>query len=252
MKTFITKSKTAGDKTAFKIIKNLILKKPDSLIGFAVGKTTDGLYKLITNDVLKNPKTWSKLKLFQIDENLGKGPESKLSFNNEIIIKLKSLINQLNPKNIFLIDGLKKSKTIITNGYRFIKNNKGIDLIILGLGPEYDPHIAYNTKGKSNINSGFRVVSLHSQTIKKLRGKLKSICGTEKDKVTPTKGITLGIKDILETRKALLIAYGKEKAKSLHIAFNRKVDTKKSSASALQLHKNLIVVTDKEAGKYLT
>ena len=133
------------------------------------------------------------------------------------------------------MDGTKDPKQTIKAGYNFIKKNKGIDLIILSIGPEYDPHIAYNTSGKSNINSKMRVVDLPPETF---QGKSH-------------KGITIGIKDLLETKKALLIAYGKDKARSLSLAFNRKVNVNKVPASALLLHKNLIVVIDKDAGKFL-
>lgn len=230
MKLFIAKSKSLGDKKAFEVVKKQILQKPDSTIGVAVGKTTDNLYKLISNNVRKNPKLWKKLKLFQIDEKLGISPESPLSFNFEVRQELNELLKILDKKNVFLINGLINPKKTIKDAYKFIKKSKGIDLVILGLGPKYDPHIAYNTTGKSNLNSRMRVVELHPMT-----------CNV--------KGITLGIKDILETKKALLIAYGKDKAKSLKLALHRKVDMKKASASALQLHKDLYVVVDKEASR---
>lgn len=203
----------------------------------AVGKTTDGLYKLISKDVKKSPKKWSKLKLFQIDEKIGISADSPHSFNFEIRKELKALLKVTKRKNIFLIDGTKKPKDTIKEGYKFIKQNKGIDLIILGIGPEYDPHIAYNTTGKSSLNSKFRIVNLHPQVAKNAKAK---------------KGITLGIKDILKCKKVLLIACRKEKTKSLKLAFYGKVDTKRASASALQLHKNLIVVSDKDAAMSLT
>lgn len=231
MKLFIAKNKENGDKKALEVIKKQIIAKPGSLIGLAVGKTTDGLYKLISKDVKKNKKVWSKLKFFQIDENLGFGPKDSSSFNFEINRELKNLIKILPKKNIFLIDGTREPKIIIAEGYKFIKKNKGIDLIALGIGPEYDPHIAYNTTGKSGLNSKMRVVDLHNKIAKKIKA---------------SKGITLGIRDILSCKKALLLAYGKEKAKSLKIAL-KKVDTKKSSASALLLHKDLVIVADKEA-----
>lgn len=239
-KVFIAKNKEIGDKKAFSIIKKQILSKPNSLIGLATGKTTDNLYKLISRDVIKNPKKWSKIKLFQIDENLGVSPDSPLSFNHEIKRELKSLIKVTKEKNIFLMDGTKSPQKTIKDAYRFIRLNKGIDLIILGLGPEFDPHIAYNTTGKSTLNSRMRVVDLHPKVARKI----------ERDnhgKPLNRKGITIGIKDILETRKALLIAYGKDKAKSLEILLNGKVNMKNASASALQLHKDLNVVTDKAA-----
>ena len=232
MKLFIKKNKTQGDKKAFEIIKKQVLLKPSSLIGLATGKTTDRLHKLISKDVIKNPQRWSKLKIFQIDENLYAPPSSTLSFNNELRKELKSLIKILNPKNIFLIDGTENPKKTINKAYRFLKKNKGIDLIILGIGPEYDPHIAYNTCGKSSLKSKMRVVALHKKISKKVKTK---------------KGITIGLHDILKAKKVLLIAYGKEKTKSLKLALKEKINVKRCSASALQLHKNVAVVIDRSA-----
>jgi len=222
------------------------LLKPDSLIGFAVGKTTDGLHKLISKDAKKNPKRWKKLKAFQIDENIGAPPNSLISFSYELRKELKNLFKILNPKNIFLIDGTKKSKTTIKEAYSFIRKNKGFDLIVLGLGPEYDPHIAYNTAGQSSINSRMRVVRLHPKVSKKLRDK----AGKSLPWQAPTKGITIGLKDILDSKKILLIVYGKEKAKSLRLAL-KKVSTKVAPASALLLHKDLYVLVDKNLAKHL-
>ena len=68
------------------------------------------MYKLISKDVKRNPKRWSRLKLCQIDENLGCGPESDLSFNAEIRKELKGLLSVVNPKNIFLMNGNENPK----------------------------------------------------------------------------------------------------------------------------------------------
>lgn len=238
MKFFIEKDISKADKKAFEIIQEQIKLKSDSLIGLAVGKTTDGLHKLISKDAAKNPKRWSKLKLFQIDEYLGISPYSDLSFNKEIKRELKSLLKILKKKNLFLIDGRKSPSQTIKEAYSFIKRNGGFDLITLGIGSEYDPHIAFNTTGKSSLNSKMRVVDLHPRVVRARHG-------------VPQRGITLGIKDILEAKKVLLIAHGKEKTKSIQKAFSRKVNLKRASASALQLHKNLFAIVDKEVGKYL-
>ena len=202
------------------------------------------MYKLISKDAKKYPKIWSKVKLFQIDENIGVSPSNSLSFNYELRKKLKPLFKIVDSKNIFLIDGTENTKTTIKEAYRFIKHNKGIDLIILGIGPEYDPHIAYNTTGKSSLDSKMRVVNLHPKIVEKIKQRDGE---TARRRKTPTRGITLGIKDILECKKALLIAYGKEKAKSIKLAFGEKVNMKRASASALLLHKDLYVVVDKDA-----
>ena len=243
MQLFIAKNKKFGDKIAFEVIKKQIVAKPDSLIGFAVGKTTDGLHELISKDAHSHSKIWKKIKIFQIDENHGVSLKSPLSFNHEIKKELKNLLKIVNSKNIFVMDGTKNPKITIREGNNFIRKNKRIDLIILGLGPEYDPHIAYNTTGESSLDSRMRVVKLHPETIKKMAGK-------DTPWRTPTKGITLGIRDILDTKKALLIAYGKDKAKSLKLVL-KKVNIKKASASALLLHKDLYVVIDKDASRLL-
>ena len=239
MKFYITKNKKQGDKKAFGIIKKQALKKPDSLIALAAGKTTDGLHKLISKDVKRFPKRWQKIKILQIDENLGLSPNSPLSFNFELRKELKSLFMILPSKNIFFINGTKNPKQTIKEAYRFIKQNKGIDLITLGIGPEYDPHIAYNVSGKSSLRSKMRVVRLHPKYVETCRSR-----GVPWH--APTKGITLGIKDILKARSIVLMAYGKNKAKSIELAFkSKKINITKVPASAIHLHKNAYVVVDK-------
>lgn len=243
-KIISTRSPKEGDKKAFEFIEKQILLKPNSLIGLAVGKTTDGLHELISKDCKKKPSKWKRVKLFQIDENLGVSPKSPLSFNFEIRNELKNLLKIVDRKNVFLMDGKKDPKITIKEAIKFIRENGGIDFITLGIGPEYDPHIAYNTTGTSSTNSKIRVVNLHPKVSEKLNKNLNK-------KTEVKKGVTLGIKDILEAKKALLIAYGKDKSKSLKLAFCGKVNMKKASASALQLHRNLEVIVDKEASSFL-
>lgn len=228
MNLFIFRNKQLTSKKAFQIIKKQVKIKPDTLIGLAAGKTTDSLYKLISKDALKHPKIWSRIKVFQIDERVGACHGKPLqSFNFELRSELKPLFKLLKPKNIFLMDGSKNPNLTIKEAKRFLKKNKEIDLLILGIGPKYDPHIAYNTRGKTKLNSSFRIIRL-------FKSKLK--------------GITIGTKEILQSKKILLLAYGKDKAKSMELAFKKKININKVPASALQLHKDLYVVIDRDAG----
>lgn len=238
----VLKNKALGDKKAFEIIKKQLKVKPDSLIGLASGKTTDGLYMLISRDITKNKKFWSQVKLIQIDENYGMGKNSSFSFNFELRHELKPLIKILKEENVFFIDGKLLATRTIKKAYDFINKNNGIDLIILGIGQSYDAHIAYNTCGFSSLNSKMRLVKLHPEEIKKIKAKSKA---------TIKYGLTLGIMDILNSKKVLLIAYGKEKVDSLSMAFKKKVNLKKATASALQLHNDVEVVLDKDAGHFV-
>ena len=243
------KSKKTGNNIAFKYIKAQIKKKPASLLALAAGRTTDGLHKLISNSAKKNPHFWRQVKVLQIDEIVGAKPTSSLSFNFELNCELKDLFKIIKTKNVCLINGNQNFKKTISNLKKFISKNKGIDLITLGIGPHYDPHIAYNTKGKAFLNSSVHVVKLHPKTARNIKKRIKEKKGGIKKSFK--KGVTLGIKDILGAKKAILLAYGEEKSRSLDLAFNKNIDVKNVPGSALQLHKNLYIVTDKLAGKCL-
>ena len=110
MKLFILDNKKQANKKAFLIIQKQILKKPNSLIGLAAGKTTDGLYKLISKNAKASPNKWKKLKLLQIDENLDFSPDSPKSFNFEIRQELRDLIKLIKKGNVFLMDSTRSTK----------------------------------------------------------------------------------------------------------------------------------------------
>ena len=66
------------------------------------------------------------------------------------------------------------------------------------------------------------------------------------DGKVPRRGITLGIRSIMNARRLLLIAKGSEKAAIVSMALKGPVDPA-VPASVLQLHPNLQVILDGEA-----
>ena len=67
----------------------------------------------------------------------------------------------------------------------------------------------------------------------------------------PVYAITMGVGTILDARKLALVASGKHKAKAIAQAVEGPV-TSMVTASALQLHRDAIVITDQEAAAGLT
>ena len=117
----------------------------------------------------------------------------------------------------------------------------GIDLQILGIGR--DGHIAFNEPGAS-LGSRTRLKTLTEETIKDNARFFQSM-----DEV-PRFAITMGVGTILEARKILLLASGEQKAQIIAEAIEGPI-TSQVTASALQLHRDVVVIVDEAAGARL-
>ena len=110
---------------------------------------------------------------------------------------------------------------------------KGIpaDLCILGIGT--NGHIAFNEPG-SSFDSRTRVVHLDEQTIHDNSRFFDSI------EDVPTQAITMGLGTIMDSKRIVLMANGKNKFEILNTAMNGEV-TEDVPASILQKHDNVEV-----------
>jgi glucosamine-6-phosphate deaminase len=108
---------------------------------------------------------------------------------------------------------------------------KGIpaDLCILGIGT--NGHIAFNEPG-SPFDSRTRVVSLSEQTIQDNSRFFDSV-----DDV-PTQAITMGLGTIMDAKRIVLMARGKNKKDILDEAMFGRI-TEEIPASILQTHDNM-------------
>ncbi|OLD47806.1 MAG: hypothetical protein AUI63_03710 [Gemmatimonadetes bacterium 13_1_40CM_2_60_3] len=118
----------------------------------------------------------------------------------------------------------------------------GIDLQILGIGT--DGHIAFN-EPTSSLSSRTRLKTLSKQTID------DNARFFDRREDVPVYAITMGVGTILEARKLVMVASGTPKAKAVAQAVEGPV-TSLVTASALQLHRDAIVIVDEEAAASLT
>ncbi len=125
---------------------------------------------------------------------------------------------------------------------RAIRAAGGIDLQLLGIG--VNGHVAFNEPG-SDPSSRTRRVALASAT---LAENAPSFAGLGP---MPREAVTMGIATILETRRVLLVAWGRAKAEPLRRAFHGAVSPE-CPASFLQLHPGPVeLVVDREAAREL-
>ena len=118
-----------------------------------------------------------------------------------------------------------------------IRSLGGIDLQLLGMG--HNGHIAFNEPG-DNFGLETHVVTLSERTIDANQRFFAS-----RDEV-PRHALSMGIRNIMNARKILMVVSGEEKADALCKAIAGPV-TSEVPASVLQLHPDVTVVADSAA-----
>jgi len=113
----------------------------------------------------------------------------------------------------------------------------GIDLQLLGIGR--NGHIGFNEPG-TVFKKETHCVDLTESTIEAN----KRFFASEAD--VPRQAYSLGIKNIMQARKILVIVSGKDKADALYNAVHGEI-TPAVPASILQLHNDVTIVADADA-----
>lgn len=217
---------------AANIISAQVILKPDSVLGLATGSSPLGTYKQLIEWYEKGDIDFSNVTSVNLDEYVGLDPKNDQSyryFMNENFFKHINIdINNTYVPNGCAVDlageGRKYDEHIAELG--------GIDLQLLGIG--LDGHIGFNEPDKYFVKST-HVVDLHESTIKANSRFFANI-----DEV-PKKAITMGMVSIMQAKKILLIASGKEKRDILEKAFYGPI-TPEIPASILQLHPDITVI----------
>jgi glucosamine-6-phosphate deaminase len=223
------------------IVSQLIRRKPNCVLGLATGSTPLGLYRELIRMHQEEGLDFSRVTTFNLDEYVGLGANDEHSYRYFMQSSLFDHIN-INPQNTNVPDGRALDFEKTCEQYeKKLRDAGGIDLQVLGIGS--DGHIAFNEPG-SSLGSRTRLKSLTSETVADNARFFGSI-----EKV-PRLAITMGVGTILESKRCLLLAIGASKAKAIRDAIEGPM-TAQVTASALQLHRDVLAVIDEEAGRLL-
>lgn len=237
----VTDDYQSMSQVAAEIVVAEIQRKPDTVLGLATGVTPVGFYRELVRRYQLGDVDFSQVRTFNLDEYYPIGPSHPQSYRRFMNDHLFSLVN-LREENTHLPNGL--AEDAIQECLRYeeaIARCGGIDCQVLGIGR--NGHIGFNEPG-TQLSSTTQLVRLAEETIE-----ANSRFFPRKEDV-PRQAISMGIKTIMRARKILLLATGDTKAKILAAALRGPVTTA-VPASVLQLHASLIVVTDKDAARYL-
>lgn len=242
MRVVIESDADGVSRRAARFVANLVRRKPNCVLGLATGSTPLGTYKELIRMHQEEGLDFSQVTSFNLDEYAGLDPEHDQSYRYFMQENLFRHIN-IDPKRTHVPDGRAEDLEAYCQHYEeMIKDAGCIDLQVLGIGR--DGHIAFNEPG-SSLGSRTRLKTLTGETITDNA----RFFGSE-DKV-PRLAITMGVGTILESRQCLLLALGSSKAQAVQGTIEGPV-TAQVTASALQLHRDVIAVVDEEAAAWLT
>ena len=240
MKIIVCKNYEEVSKQAASIVIKEMILDPKLIIGLATGSSPVGLYKNLIDAYNKDIISFKDVTTFNLDEYVGIDrlhPQSYYSFMNENLFKHIDIDE--NKINIPSNDSSRVDELACEYNKRLDGNQR--DIQILGIGS--NGHIGFNEPGTSLSNETF-IVELDEITRKDNSRFFESL------KEVPKYAITMGIKNIMFSKKIVLIATGISKAEVLNETINGDIN-KEVPASILQLHPDCTMILDEDAASKL-
>lgn len=224
------------------IISAQILVKPDCVLGLATGGTPVGIYANLVRKYSNGELDFSQVTSLNLDEFRGLSRDDENSYFRYMYDHLFSKVN-IDMNRAFIPDGSVENADEACQRYeKIIADTGGIDLQLLGLG--HNGHIGFN-EPSDIFPKRTHLINLAETTIRANSRFFVS----EKD--VPKQAYTMGIQNIMESKKILMAVSGADKADVVRKAFFGDI-TPTVPASVLQLHQNVTVVGDRAAFSEIT
>lgn len=238
---FVKDSYEAISEKSAQIVAAQIILKENSVLGLATGSTPIGMYERLVKMYEEGKIDFSEITCFNLDEYYKLKPENEQSYSYYMDKYLFSKVNILS-ENIYIPSGITDDIEGVCRKYdEEIVNHGNIDLQVLGIGN--NGHIGFN-EPDIRFEAGTHLVQLDEETIKANARFFDSI------DLVPRQAISMGIRNIMHSKKILLLANGENKAKILEKMLFEDV-TPNIPASILQLHNDVTIVIDELAAKYI-
>lgn len=237
MRIICAKDYDEVSKYAANIIAGQINLKPDAVLGLATGGSPVGTYARLVELFQNNDVDFSQVTSVNLDEYRGLSGSDRESYWSFMQEHLFRHVN-IRKENIHIPSGENLNSDEVCREYDEMISKIGrIDLQLLGIG--LDGHIGFNEPGESfELNT--HCVNLTESTLEAN----KRFFGSREQ--VPGQAYTMGIRPIMQARKVLMLASGRNKADILKEAFTGHV-TPRIPASVLQLHPDFVLIADEEA-----
>lgn len=214
----------------------VINEKEKPVIGLATGTSPLKVYADLVAANKEGRVSFKNVTTFNLDEYVGLDGNHNQSYRYFMNDNLFNHID-IDKKNTNVLLGVGDYVSFMNKYDQMIKDAGGIDIQILGIGS--DGHIAFNEPGTS-FDSLTHETELTEQTIKDNSRLFNDISEV------PTRAVTMGLKSIMNAKKIVLIATGKNKAKAVYGMLKGPI-SEDMPCSILQKHKDVTVYVDEDA-----
>jgi glucosamine-6-phosphate deaminase len=232
-----TKDYQEMSRAAANLISAQVILKPDCVLGLATGSSPVGAYQQLIEWYKKGDLDFSQVRTVNLDEYVGLTADHDQSYAYFMRSNLFDHVN-IDLANTNIPDGTNPDGQAECARYdKVIRDLGGIDLQLLGLG--VNGHIGFNEPA-DHFSCGTQQIKLTDST----RDANKRFFASIDD--VPTHARTMGVRDILQARRVVMVASGENKAQAIKAAFFGPI-TPNVPASILQYHPDFTLVADEAA-----
>lgn len=237
MRVICAKDYNDVSRKAANIISAQIILKPDCVLGLATGSSPIGAYQQLIKWYEKGDLDFSQVRTVNLDEYVGLSVINPQSYAYFMRHNLFDHVN-INTHNTNIPNGMDPNANRECARYdAIIRGLGGVDLQLLGLG--VNGHIGFNEPSDEFVK-GSHKVELTEITVNANARFFENI------EDVPRAAYTMGILDIIQARRVVMVANGEHKAQAVLESFWGPV-TPKVPASILQLHPDFTLVADEAA-----
>ena len=214
---------------------------PGAVIGLSTGRTTGSIHRVFCELAKARQLDLSQVTFFGVDEVSGVSRDYSGAcytiLKTEVIAPLG-----LREDQFLMLPTQTDSFPLACRAFtEELRRRGGVELLFLGLGE--NGHLGFNQPG-----TPFGSTAWHSVMYPELEERIRRETGTPAGKHLG--GVTLGLKDIMQSRNLIVAAKGTSKAAIVKKMIEGPV-TEDVPASVLQLHPSCQVLLDREAASQL-
>ena len=240
MKIVKVKNYEEMSQEALKVVLEVVKNKPDAVLGLATGSTPIGLYEKMIEDHRNNGTSYAGCRAVNLDEYVGLDVNSDQSY---VYFMSENLFKHIDIKleNTHIENGKAEDKEAECDRYNKLLDELRQDIQVLGIGS--NGHIAFNEPG-TPFDSVTHIVDLAESTIKDNSRLFNSI-----DEV-PRQAFTMGLSNIMNAKKILILANGAGKAYAVSELVNGEI-REEVPATILRNHPDCTLICDEAARRYI-
>lgn len=234
LKVVLTESHEESCSIVADYIAEVLKKREEACLGLATGGSMLGVYAELRRRYSAGELSFRSARTVNLDEYVGLDPLHAQSYRHYM------------DSNLFDHVDIDKARTCVPRGnlpeaamlgeFQDFLDTHPRDLQLLGLGS--NGHIGFNEPAPF-FTPRAHVVTLDDRTCEDNRRFFSS-----RDEV-PARAITMGIGDILDASRIVLLAYGSSKAEALRALLEDDRVRPEAPCTGLKLHRDVVVVAER-------